>query len=88
MKIKLNEDRRISGAEHKAGEVVEVHESLGQRMILNGIASRATVERFDAEDLEAMKKDELIAYAEERGIEVKSGMTKAEIIEAIGGSEG
>ena len=38
-------------------------------------------------DYESMKKDELVALAEERGVEVKSSMTKAEIIEALEAAE-
>lgn len=34
-------------------------------------------------DYSAFKKDELIAKAEELGVEVSSSMTKAEIIEAL-----
>ncbi|NDV88797.1 hypothetical protein GTW51_19050 [Aurantimonas aggregata] len=34
-------------------------------------------------DLSAMTKDELVAEAEKRGVEVKAGDTKAEIIKAL-----
>jgi hypothetical protein len=37
-------------------------------------------------DLDAMKKAELIEYAEALGIELKSGLKKGEIIEAINAS--
>jgi hypothetical protein len=35
-------------------------------------------------DLDAMTKDELLDYAEQRGVEVDVSMTKAQIREAIG----
>jgi hypothetical protein len=35
-------------------------------------------------NLDAMTKDELLAYAQEQGIDVDASMTKAEIREAIG----
>jgi hypothetical protein len=36
------------------------------------------------EDLDAMTKDELLHYAEQRGVDVDVSMTKAQIREAIG----
>ena len=38
MTITLLQDRVIDGKDFKAGDVVEVHESLASQMILNGIA--------------------------------------------------
>ena len=35
--------------------------------------------------LDSMTKDELLAEAEQRGVEVKSGATKAEIVAALNG---
>ena len=43
---------------------------------------RAIIEQRDR-PLESMTKAELIEHAEERGVTVTSGMTKADIIEAI-----
>ena len=37
----------------------------------------------EADDLDAMTKDELLALADERGVEVPASATKAEIREAI-----
>lgn len=39
-------------------------------------------------DLESLTKDELIAQAEEQGVEVSSSWTKAEILAALQGNEG
>lgn len=43
----------------------------------------ATEQAEDAPDLESMTKAELIAYAEQRGIEVDAKSRKAEIIAAV-----
>jgi hypothetical protein len=41
----------------------------------------------ETEDLSTLKKDELLAKAEQLGVAVDSSLTKAEIIEAIQGKE-
>lgn len=45
-------------------------------------------EEKDTNPLDAMTKEELLAYAEEQGLEVSSAMTKAEIRAAIDEAEG
>jgi hypothetical protein len=51
-----------------------------------GEGGSVTVEQQQdqAQELDAMTKDELLAYAEQHGIEADASMTKAEIREAIG----
>lgn len=44
---------------------------------------QASVERSVETDLDSMTKDELIAEAQRRGVEVKSSDTKAEILAAL-----
>ena len=79
---------------YKAGETLECDPDLERRLVeVDRIAefvsavpstpSTATDEVEGAQDLESMTKAELIAYAEQRGIEVDAKSRKAEIIAAI-----
>lgn len=79
---------------YKAGETLECDPDLERRLVeVDRIAefvsavpptpSTATDEVEEAPDLESMTKAELIAYAEQRGIEVDAKSRKAEIIAAI-----
>lgn len=79
---------------YKAGETLECDPELECRLVeVDRIAefvgaepstpSTATGEAEEAPDLEDMTKAELIAYAEQRGIEVDAKSRKAEIIAAI-----
>lgn len=80
---------------YKAGETLECDPDLERRLVeVDRIAefvgaepstpSTATPDEVEeAPDLEDMTKAELIAYAEQRGIEVDAKSRKAEIIAAI-----
>lgn len=80
---------------YKAGETLECDPDLERRLVeVDRIAefvvaepstpsTAAPVEVEEAPDLESMTKAELIAYAEQRGIEVDAKSRKAEIIAAI-----
>lgn len=79
---------------YKAGETLECDPDLERRLVeVDRIAefvgvepstpSTTTDEVEEAPDLEDMTKAELIAYADEHGIEVDAKSRKAEIIVAI-----
>ena len=79
---------------YKAGETLECDPDLERRLVeVDRIAefvgvepstpSTTTDEVEEAPDLEDMTKAELIAYADEHGIEVDAKSRKAEIIAAI-----
>lgn len=80
---------------YKAGETLECDPDLERRLVeVDRIAefvgaepstpsTTAPDEVEEAPDLEDMTKAELIAYAEQRGIEVDAKSRKAEIIAAI-----
>lgn len=79
---------------YKAGETLECDHELERRLVeVDRIAefvgaepstpSTPTDEVEEAPDLDSMTKAELIAYAEQRGIEVDAKSRKAEIIAAI-----
>lgn len=55
----------------------------GQRHSRRASDDVATAGEDQVVDLDAMTKDELIAEAERRGVEVKSSETKAEILAAL-----
>ena len=93
MKIKV-----ISGSVIHQGEVIGVGSIIdainsedAKRLCLNGLCEvvdgdyepEADAEIKDGVDLEELTKKELIAYAEQLGIEVDGRSTKAEIIEKI-----
>ncbi|MCK9247248.1 MAG: Rho termination factor N-terminal domain-containing protein [Anaerolineaceae bacterium] len=66
-------------------------EDVKQRWVNRKIAIRVDVPKItpatEDDDLDALKVNELKVIAEELGIEVNSKMKKAELIEAIRGSE-
>lgn len=79
---------------YKAGETLECDPDLERRLVeVDRIAEFVSAEPStpsitpdeveEAPDLESMTKAELIAYAEQRGIEVDAKSRKAEIIAAI-----
>jgi len=84
MKVTLKEERIVNGIKRKSGETVEVHDSLADAMVLNGVAVKGEV-AAKVQDLSKMTKDELIALASEIGAEVSKYMTKAEIVEVLNG---
>lgn len=95
--LKLASAIAIDGNICRAGEIVEVGEQEAKNFLHRGKATVATVEDLKAagielpddqdseegEDLSKLKKDELLAIAKERGVEIGDGATKAQIIEAI-----
>lgn len=93
--LKLTSALSIEGVICRAGEVVEVGELEAKNFLHRGKATVATVEELKAagielpseqtegEDFSKLKKDELLALAKERGVEIGDGATKAQIIEAI-----
>lgn len=79
----------VRGKMYKEGEEVEVNEREAKELINRGVATDeadVSVEE-DTEDttvaIEDMKKNDLVEYAAELGIDVPSNATKAEIIELI-----
>ena len=61
----------------KAGQFADAEKEVVATGVGEPAATNAPVE------LSAMSKDELVAEAEKRGVEVKAGDTKAEIIKAL-----
>jgi len=81
----------IGGEMCKVGDEVEVTPKEAKELIARGVATdEADVEVTEDETMkpiEDMTKAELIAYADEIGVDVNDGMKKDEIIEAINGDE-
>jgi hypothetical protein len=81
----------IGGEMCKVGDEVEVTSKEAKELIARGVATdEADVEVTEDETMkpiEDMTKAELIAYADEIGVDVNDGMKKDEIIEAINGDE-
>lgn len=83
----------------KDGKVVEEDDPAGVKVLIGkggslsaeeaekyGLTSEGEVEAQGAEeDLETLKKAELLEIAEEKGVDAKQSMTKAEIIDLIEG---
>lgn len=72
---------RASGTVRGSGSVT--NEQIAQRAGRSGDPATSTPLRVS--DMENMTKAELEAEADRRGVEVNSSMTKAEMIEALGG---
>lgn len=92
--LKLTSALLIDGVICRAGEIVEVSESQAKNFLYRGKAEVATVEELKAagielpeetesEDLSKLTKEQLLEICKERGVEIGSGATKAQIIEAI-----
>lgn len=80
----------VHGKMFKEGEEVEVNEREAKELIGRGVASDETEVGIDEDKtiaLEDMKKNDLVEYAAELGINVPGSATKAEIIELINGEE-
>ena len=96
MFVKLKKAAVYKGKKYVAGDIVEVGDDLGNRMILAGQALRSNKaafekqkeERKDAENgnlanLEDLTVKQLEELARQKGIELQPKMKKADIIEAI-----
>lgn len=89
--LKLTSALVISGVVCRAGELVEVSELEAKNFLARGKAELATVEDGleeeqkdpESDELSKLSKDQLLAKAKEAEIEIGSGATKAQIIEAI-----
>lgn len=89
--LKLTSALVISGVVCRAGELVEVSELEAKNFLARGKAELATEEdgiddeqddpNFDEHS--KLNKEQLLAKASELGVEIGSGATKAQIIEAI-----
>lgn len=78
MKCKALRSFLHKGEVIEAGQIVDIHEYEAATLIRFG--RLAEVSEDPAADLSAMKKDELLALAAERGIEANTTMKKDEII--------
>ncbi|MBD3843541.1 MAG: hypothetical protein IE909_17005 [Campylobacterales bacterium] len=76
----------VRGKMYKEGDEVQVNEREAKELINRGVATDetdVTVEEDTTVAIEDMKKNELVEYAAELGIDVPGNATKAEIIELI-----
>lgn len=87
--LKLTSAIAFGGVISKAGDLVEVSENEAKNLLHRGKAVLATAEdgveqpEDGGEDLSKLNKDRLLLLAKERGVEIGSGATKPQIIEAI-----
>ncbi len=100
MYVKLKKEVSYKGKAYKAGEIVEVGEDLGSRMVLAGQAVFSNNKEFEEykkskehgktqnTDLEQLTKKELEQICEELGIEDCTKKKKAELIELIKAKRG
>ena len=89
--VRLTSALVISGIVCRSGELVEVSELEAKNFLARGKAELATAEdgidadqddpNFDA--YSKLNKEQLLVKASELGVEIGSGATKAQIIEAI-----
>jgi hypothetical protein len=76
----------VRGEMYKEGEEVEVNPREAKELIARGVATDekdVEIEEDTTVAIEDMKKNDLVEYAAELGIDVPSSATKAEIIELI-----
>ncbi|WP_375261850.1 hypothetical protein [Palleronia sp.] len=71
------------GTVTKPGFYDGVFRKAGQHASDEAIAAASADAGAEKLDLDKMSKDELIAEAERRGVEISSGATKAQIVEAL-----
>lgn len=83
-KYKAKKDYRKKQGHRQPYTMVKITSLNGEAPVA---APEAAAEEADKKVSASMKKDELIAYATEHGIEVNAKATKAEIIEAIEAAE-
>ncbi|MFY9141472.1 hypothetical protein [Sulfuricurvum sp.] len=71
MFVKLHRNETYRGASHQEGDVIEVGDDLGGRMILSGTASKATkpTDAVTAESIDAMPYKAMKKLITELGIE-------------------
>lgn len=81
----------------RMNKVEDVPDDLGRMLLNDGSARKPTDEEVaafeesrkvetkaaDADDLTALKKDELVALAEKRGVDVSGAKTKADLVAAL-----
>lgn len=88
MYVKLKEERKLKGKERVVGYVTNVADSLGEKMVLCGVASKSNEAEYENyklldKDPKTLKKEELIIYAELKKIEVNADDKKDEILKVI-----
>lgn len=71
MFVKLHRNETYRGANHQAGDVIEVGDDLGGRMILSGTATKATkpADEITAESIDTMPYKAMKKLVSELGIE-------------------
>lgn len=71
MFVKLHRNETYRGANHQAGDIIEVGDDLGGRMILSGTATKATkpADEVTAESIDAMPYKAMKKLIAELGIE-------------------
>lgn len=94
MFVKLKRASIYRGIKYSSGDIIEVGDDLGNRMISAGQAYRSNQTEFKtqksknikSDDLEKLTVKELEELAQEKGIKLESKMKKAEIIDLIKGA--
>jgi len=92
MFVKLNRNTTYKNKKVKVGDIIEVSDDLGNRMILAGQAQKSNKTEFDKQnsnttnDLEKLTIKELEELAKQKGLELKPKLKKSEIIEIIKGN--
>lgn len=88
--LKLTSAIVIDGQIHKAGSLVEVSEAEAKNFLHRGKAILATAEdgvelgeELISEDYGSWNKATLLEYANAKGLDVASGMTKDQIVNVI-----
>lgn len=90
--LKLTSALCISGVVCRAGELVEVSELEAKNFLARGKAELATADEADLtveqeapadDELSKLNKEQLLAKAKELGVDIGSGASKTQIIEAI-----
>mgnify|MGYP005993453231 CR=1 FL=1 len=82
--IKLKQKRKIRGTNYPVGVVVEVSETLADKLKLNGFATKSNEKEFEAyktasNDYKKLNKADLIGYATSLDIEVPGDANKDDI---------
>lgn len=94
--LKLTSAVAFGGVISKAGDLVEASEAEAKNLLHRGKAVLATAEDGveqdgeddSGEDLSKFTKEKLLEVAKDRGVEIGSGASKAQIIEAITAAAG